>query len=289
MPRLFNRTDVADLSKNLRDYIRVGEVSSIDPAKHTARVAFPDDDGAVSYDLPVLCRNSLENSDFAMPDVGEDVLCVFLPGGAEDGFILGSFYAGEVTPPTVLPDQRMVIFQDGTIIRYDRGEAHALDIIVEDTTIHIDRKTIDTHGAETQNYSSTKGATRHDDETITDTTKAYTLSADETISRSAGKTVSENAGQSITTEAGTTITITAGTAVTIKAPVITLDAPQTVITGSLTQGGGGRARAGVTAELMGTLRVRDQISTDADVVAKVSLNSHVHTEQGDGADTSGPK
>lgn len=39
MPRLFNRTDVADLSRNLRDYIRVGESSSIDPAKHTARIS----------------------------------------------------------------------------------------------------------------------------------------------------------------------------------------------------------------------------------------------------------
>lgn len=289
MPRLFSRTDVADLSKNLRDYIRVGEVSSIDPARHTARVAFPDDDGAVSYDLPVLCRNSLENSDYAMPDVGEDVLCVFLPGGAEDGFILGSFYAGEVMPPTVLPDHRMVIFQDGTIIRYDRGEAHALDIIVENTTIHIDRKTIDTHGAETQNHSSVKGATRHDDESITDTTKAYTLGADETITRSAGKTVTESAGESVSVSAGTSITIEAGASVTIKAPQITLDAPQTVITGSLTQGGGGRSRAGVTAELMGTLHTVGEITTDADVVAKVSLNSHVHTEQGDGADTSGPK
>lgn len=289
MPRLFNRTDVADLSRNLRDYIRVGEVSSIDPAKHTARVAFPDDEGAVSYDLPVLCRNSLENSDYAMPDVGEDVLCIFLPGGAEDGFILGSFYAGEVAPPTVLPDQRMVIFKDGTVIRYDRGDPHALDIIVDKTTIHIDRKTIDTHGAETQDHSSTKGATRHDDESITDTTKVYSLNADETITRSAGQTVTETAGQSITASAGMTVTVEAGTSVTIKAPQIILDAPQTVITGSLTQGGGGRSGAGVTAELMGTLHVRDQITTDADVSAQVSLNSHVHMEQGDGAATSGPQ
>lgn len=65
--------------------IKIGEVSSIDPAKCTARVVFDDEDGLVSYDLPILQRNSLKNHDFAMLDVGEDAIVLFFGEGQEDG------------------------------------------------------------------------------------------------------------------------------------------------------------------------------------------------------------
>lgn len=103
--------------------IRVGEVASIDPANGTARVTF-DDDGITSYDLPVLVRNSYANKDYHMPDIGEDVLCLFLPSGVEQGFILGSFYTpkGCVKPPVSDPNKRRVTFQDGTTLEYDRAQ-----------------------------------------------------------------------------------------------------------------------------------------------------------------------
>ena len=48
----------------LNDLIRIGEVSSINPEKCTARVVFDDDDSIVSYDLPILPRNTLNTHDF---------------------------------------------------------------------------------------------------------------------------------------------------------------------------------------------------------------------------------
>lgn len=254
MPQIFKGANVTNVAQILRDYIKVGTITSIDPAKHTARVVFPEDDNATSYDLPVICRNTYENHDYAMPDVNEDVLCIFLPNGHEDGFILGSFYAGDVKPPTVLHDQRMVVFQDGTIIRYDRGDAHALDVIIDSTTIHVDRQTITTHAAQTQNHSSTAGATRHDDQTIEDS-------------------------------AGVSITLTAGSSITLQAPQIILDSPNTTITGNLTQGGE-RSRAGLSATLNSTLHVTGQINSDTDVVSQVSLNGHTHAAPH--GETSGP-
>ena len=107
------------------DFIRIGEVTSIDPAKHTARVTFDDDDGVTSAELPVIIPNTIANSDYAMPDIGQDALCVFLSTGKEQGFILGSFYAGEVAPPASSADVRKVKFSDGTVIEYDRA-AHKL-------------------------------------------------------------------------------------------------------------------------------------------------------------------
>ena len=121
MKQLFN----GGKDESAPDFIRIGEVTSINPAAHTARVTFDDDDGVTSAELPVIVPNTIANSDYAMPDIGQDALCVFLSTGKEQGFIIGSFYAGEVTPPASSADIRKVKFSDGTVIEYDRG-AHKL-------------------------------------------------------------------------------------------------------------------------------------------------------------------
>lgn len=119
--------------------IKIGEVSSIDPAKCTARVVFDDEDSIVSYDLPVLQRNTLKNHDFAMPDVGEDAIVLFFGEGQEDGVIIGSIYAGEVTPPESTENRRTVVFDDDTRVCYDRQE-HKLTVTIEGTEIVFNRQ-----------------------------------------------------------------------------------------------------------------------------------------------------
>ena len=119
-------------SPPLSSLIRIGEVTSTNPASCTARVTFDDDDGFTSYDLPVLQPNTLKNRDYHMPDIGEDAVCVFLPAGASEGFIIGSIYAGEVTPPAGSGDVRTAEFEDGTRLEYDRA-AHALKASVKGT------------------------------------------------------------------------------------------------------------------------------------------------------------
>lgn len=130
-----------ELEQSLARFIRVGEVVSIDTQTHTARVAFKEDNNNVSYNLAVLERNTYDNHDHQMPDVGEDVLCVFLPCGSEDGFILGSFYAGEVTPPSTNPDERRVVFKDEAFAVHNRKE-HTFDFQTENTKIHVDRERV---------------------------------------------------------------------------------------------------------------------------------------------------
>lgn len=121
------------------DCFKIGEVSSIDPAACTARVIFDDEGSIVSYDLPVMQRNSFCNKDYQMPDVGEDVLCLFRGNGFEDGVIIGSFYAGDVSPPESSADRRTIVFKDGTRVCYDRA-AHVLSITIEGTSIVFDRQ-----------------------------------------------------------------------------------------------------------------------------------------------------
>lgn len=114
-------------NEDATNWIRIGEVSSVDPAKCTARVVFDDEDGYVSDDLPIVQRNTQNTKDYWLPAVGEDVICLFLPCGEEDGFILGSFYADEIEPPTSSETKRYTEYPDGTVTEYD-WEAHELKV-----------------------------------------------------------------------------------------------------------------------------------------------------------------
>ena len=128
-----------DMPEGVQSLIKIGEISSIDPAKCTARVVFDDEDSIVSFDLPVLQRNSLKNHDYAMPDVGEDAIVLFFGEGQEDGVILGSIYAGEVTPPESTENRRTVVFDDDTRVCYDRAE-HKLTVTIEGTEVVFNRQ-----------------------------------------------------------------------------------------------------------------------------------------------------
>lgn len=132
----------------LKSIIRIGEVSSVDAAKGTARVVFDDFDGIVSYDLQVISRNTFANRDYAMPDIGEDVICIFLPTGTEAGFILGSVYAGEITPPESTINRRCVEFSDGAKFMYDRA-AHVFTATVGDTSITVNQSGVDVQSSNT--------------------------------------------------------------------------------------------------------------------------------------------
>lgn len=135
----------SEIQEFLNNLIRIGKVSSVDYQKGTARVFFPDDDDIVSYDLPVLHRNCLKNKDYNMPDIDERVVCVFLSSGVETGFILGSIYTENVTPPESTGDKRTVVFDDGSRFSYNR-ETHQFEAQIEQTKIKANRKliTVDT-------------------------------------------------------------------------------------------------------------------------------------------------
>ena len=131
-----------DLEEKLHGLIRIGEVCDVDYANGTARVVFDDDDSLVSNYLQVIQRNTYSNQDYAMPDIGEDVICIFLSSGMEEGFILGSVYAGDVMPPESNKDKRCVVFSDGTRISYDRA-THELTAVLEGVTIKANRNSVE--------------------------------------------------------------------------------------------------------------------------------------------------
>ena len=136
---------IIELESRVNQMVRVGTVSSLDADAGTVRVLCPDDDGLVSYSLPVLVHKTQDDKHYFMPDVGEHVLCVFLPIGLVQGFVVGSFYSDKDTVPVSSPDKTHITFKDGTVLEYDR-ENHILTGIVkgyvdltvdEDVTIEV--------------------------------------------------------------------------------------------------------------------------------------------------------
>ncbi len=110
---------------DIKRLIRVGTVSSINAAAGTVRVAFAAQDDMVTYELPVITRGSKNNKDYWLPDVDEQVLCLFLPNtsgrGVCDGFVLGTFYSSVDAPMENSGDVHAVKYGDGTIIKHDRS------------------------------------------------------------------------------------------------------------------------------------------------------------------------
>ena len=173
----------------LSDLIKIGEVSSINPEKGTARVVFDDDNGLISYDLPILQRNTLRTKDFHSVNVGEDVLCLFLPSGPEEGFILGSFYAGEIVPPESTEKRRTTVFEDGTLIRYDM-ESHVLTALIEGTSIVADRSSVSINTPDSINEESV--------------------------------TINIKGSSQVNVEGGSVVNVKGGAAINLTAPAVTL-------------------------------------------------------------------
>lgn len=102
--------------------LRKGIVSSVNRKNCTARVFFPSWDEKVSFDLPVMQKNTLNTKHYWMPEVEEQVICGFFADGSSEGVILGAIYSDADKVPEeflVSDDCDGVLFSDGTLIRYD--------------------------------------------------------------------------------------------------------------------------------------------------------------------------
>lgn len=129
------------LAALIANLIRVGEVTSVNTEALTARVRFQDRDDIESFDLHVVTYNSHKNKRYWTPDVGENVLCLFLPTGVEAGFILGAYYPAPVNRPENSLDVDVMEYEDGTRIEYNRAD-HRLLVDLGATKIAVDRSSI---------------------------------------------------------------------------------------------------------------------------------------------------
>lgn len=105
--------------------VQVGEVTTIDSTKGTARVQIEEQDNKISAPLRVLYRGTLKNKDFWMPKIGEHVLCLFTK--QSEGFIVGAFYSEGTQPPCSESEKRCIEFEDGSVIDYN-AKTHTLHV-----------------------------------------------------------------------------------------------------------------------------------------------------------------
>ncbi|HEB1269008.1 TPA: phage baseplate assembly protein V [Escherichia albertii] len=105
---------------------QTGIISDIDETSVRVRVTLPECDNLKSNWLAVLQRNSQDNKDYWLPDMGEQVE-VLLDDNVEDGVVLGAVYSTVDTAPVASRDKRYVQFSDGAAFEYDRS-THQLTI-----------------------------------------------------------------------------------------------------------------------------------------------------------------
>ncbi len=117
---LKDNVDIEDILDFFASLIRVGVVVDVYPQRGSVRVEFKDQDNLVSHELKVLHRKTHKDKDLWMVDVGEEVLCIFLPNAVEVGFVLGAIYSQQDKVPTDSQDKKFIKFEDGTVLEYDR-------------------------------------------------------------------------------------------------------------------------------------------------------------------------
>lgn len=98
----------------IRNLIRVGIVSSVNETNGTVRVIFDDKDDMVSDELPLF------NFEYNIPDITEQVVCIFLPNGLQQGFCLGGFNSLINPPPVQNKNIYYKKFSDDTWIEYNK-------------------------------------------------------------------------------------------------------------------------------------------------------------------------
>lgn len=113
--------------------LRFGIVSQIDPINVQARVSFEDDE-STSFWLPVLQTKTLKDKFYAMPDIGEQVVCL-MDENSEDGVILGAIYSTEDVPVVTSEKQISLNLENNSLINIDK-ETNSLNITFENINLN---------------------------------------------------------------------------------------------------------------------------------------------------------
>lgn len=127
-----------DTERALRGMVRTGTVSAVFPAEGMARVVFDDKDNTTSPKLHILHRFSGKNKDYWVPDIGDQVVCIFANNDSNfsTGWILGSYFTDRQPPQVVNPDIMRLDFADGSFFEYNRASKSLHISVVGNITIN---------------------------------------------------------------------------------------------------------------------------------------------------------
>ena len=113
--------------------LRFGIVSQINPQTVQARVKFGDDE-STSFWLPILQTKTMKDKFYAMPDIGEQVVCL-MDENSEDGVVLGSIYSTEDTPLITTEKQISLNLENNSLINIDK-ETNTLTVTFQNINLN---------------------------------------------------------------------------------------------------------------------------------------------------------
>ena len=137
------REEIRALRQTLQRIVAVGEVVEVDEVLHRVRVKLPDRDVVTGF-LHVLVPVSHQTYFYGLPKVGDTVLCIFLPHGIEDGFVIGSYYHRQEEAPVKDRNKFYKRFADGTVIEYDEAVGKLTAVVNGDIEVTANTTTVTT-------------------------------------------------------------------------------------------------------------------------------------------------
>ncbi len=123
--------------QNIVNFIKAGKVSEVDAEKGAAKVVFKENNNMVSSFMFVIHPFAGDNASFRMPNINDTVVCL-MPAAGGPGFIIGSIY-GENKPKVTDENKYNVIYDDNTMLEYDKKEHKLMVDIKGDAEVVIDK------------------------------------------------------------------------------------------------------------------------------------------------------
>ena len=108
-------------ANQIKNLLRIGSVTAIDDAAQAVRVTFDDLDNTVSSWLQVACWGASQDDNHWLPDIDEQVCCLFMPTGNAEGYVLFSVRGSKNRPSAGKVGRRYIRFADGSSVEHDRA------------------------------------------------------------------------------------------------------------------------------------------------------------------------
>ncbi|WP_417883046.1 phage baseplate assembly protein V [Vibrio rumoiensis] len=118
------KAKLGDVLSMLRRLVCIAIVSKVDTKLRRVKVTFPGERYPESDWLSVVGLRSKGVSISCNLEIGEQVLCLFIPSGSMiRGFVLGSLANNNDKPYVSNADKFGIEFKDGTLLEYDQGSS----------------------------------------------------------------------------------------------------------------------------------------------------------------------
>ena len=208
-----------------RQLVKEGKVTAVFPERHTVRVRFEDKDDLIGPEMPILTTCAAGNKFYAMPDVGDVVVCLLASNADQTGtgWVIGSRFNDKSKPNANSQDVMRMDFKDGTFFEYDRAK-HELKVKCEGKVFVEAKKEISVKGEDKITIEAGKEIIVKGEDKITiEAEKEIIVNSTDNINLNSEKDIKLNAGGEVVFGGSKNFAITAAEKVVIQGQQILLN------------------------------------------------------------------